>query len=167
MNRVKQFIRCLTAKINEEDYIFINQYLSEKETELLYKLPIYDIKHCINVARDIRDNENKVELNNIKLNYNEVIKSGLLHDVGKSIRPLNPVEKASLVLLSKFTGGRIKRHQNKSKRIYIYFNHGEEGYKLLNKNEYSKEFLYVVRYHHDYSKNDSWLNLLRKYDDMN
>lgn len=167
MSRIKQFIRCLTAKINEDDYKFISQYLNEKEIELLYRLPIYDIKHCINVAMDIKNNENKLELDEIKLNYYELIKSGLLHDLGKSIRPLNPIEKAILVILSKFTNGKIKQYQNKSKRIYIYFNHGEEGYNLLNNSEYSREFLDVIRYHHDYSKSSNWLNILRKYDNIN
>jgi len=84
MNRAKQFINCIFAKITEEDVEFINKYLNESEKKLLYKLPVCDMKHSINVARDIQKNESKDKIEKNNLNYEEVIKSAILHDIGKA-----------------------------------------------------------------------------------
>ena len=167
MRRVKQFFRCITAKLTEEDKKIINEYLNENEINLLYKLPVYDIKHCVSVAMDIKTNESEDKLIKNNINYKELIRIALLHDIGKSYKILNPFDKSILVLSNKFTKGRIKKYENKSRKIYIYFNHGKEGYKILKGNEYSEEFLKVIRDHHDYSKNNKWLEIIRKYDDMN
>ena len=167
MGRVKQFFRCISAKITEEDINLIKNYLNEDEIELLYKLPIYDIKHCVNVARDILFNEMKENIDKINIDYIELIRSALLHDIGKAYKPLNPIDKSILVLANKFTKGKIKKYEDKSKKIYIYFNHGKEGYNMLKGKYYSEEFLSIIRDHHDYSKNSKWLDIIREYDDVN
>lgn len=167
MGRVNQFFKCITAKLTEEDKNFISEYLSEDECKLIFKLPVYDIKHCVNVARDIKLNESKQSMASIGLNYDQVIKSALLHDIGKAYKPLNPIDKSVLVLLSKFTKGKIKKFEDKSRKIYIYFNHGKEGYEMIKGNDYSEEFLKIVKEHHNYSTTNKWLKLIRKYDDRN
>lgn len=167
MGRVNQFFKCITAKLTEDDKKFISEYLSEGECKLIFKLPVYDIKHCVNVARDIKINESKESMDSIGLNYDEVIKSALLHDIGKAYKPLNPIDKSVLVLLSKFTKGKIKKFEDKSRKVYIYFNHGKEGYEMIKGNDYSEEFLKIVKEHHNYSKTNKWLELIRKYDDRN
>ncbi len=88
MNRVKQFVGCVFAKITKKDIEFINSYLDENEKKLLYKLPIYDLKHSVNVARDIYINESEEEIKKNNLNHKEVVKSAILHDVGKIHTPL-------------------------------------------------------------------------------
>ncbi len=167
MSRVKQFFRCLTARLDDEDKEIIEKYLSSKEKKLLYKLPVYDIKHCVNVAKDIKNNEKEEDLLKINIDFTKLIKSALLHDIGKSFKPLNPIDKSILVILNKVTKGSIRKYEDKSRSIYIYFNHGKEGYKILKGNDYSEEFLKIIRDHHDYSEISEWLKILRKYDDMN
>ena len=167
MNRAKQFINCIFAKITEEDVEFINKYLNESEKKLLYKLPVCDMKHSINVARDIQKNESKDKIEKNNLNYEEVIKSAILHDIGKAHKPLSPIDKSILVLLNYFTKTKIKKYSNKNSKIYIFFNHGEEGYKTLSEKGYNKEFLNTIRNHHNYKIENNWLNILRKYDDKN
>ena len=165
MYRIKQFIKSVLARLDYEDENFINDYLDSSEKKLLYKLPVADIKHSINVARDI--------LNDISLqksyenDIDIIIKCALLHDIGKQINPLNPVEKSILVILNSITKGKIKNYENKNKKIYIYYNHGYEGYNLLDKKKYSKEFLDTIRYHHNYKIKSKYLDLLREYDDKN
>lgn len=167
MSRIKQFIKCLFAKINEKDRKFINEYLDEKEKLLFYKLPVYDVKHSVNVAKDIFNNEPIYKLDKININKDEIIKSAILHDIGKLYNPLNPIDKSLLVLLNSFTKGKIKKYSGKSSKIYIFFNHGEEGYKMLSGKKYSNEFLYTIRNHHNYTEKSKWLDILRKYDDRN
>ncbi len=167
MNRVKQFVSCVFAKITKKDIEFINNYLDENEKKLLYKLPVYDLKHSINVARDIYINESEEEIKKNNLNHKEIIKSAILHDVGKIHTPLNVIDKSILVLLNNITKTKIKKYSDRNSKIYIFYNHGEEGYKILKEKGYDKEFLNIIRNHHNYKIQNKWLDILRKYDDRN
>ncbi len=167
MNRVKQFVSCVFAKITKKDIEFINNYLDENEKKLLYKLPVYDLKHSINVARDIYINESEEEIKKNNLNHKEIIKSAILHDVGKIHTPLNVIDKSILVLLNNITKTKIKKYSDRNSKIYIFYNHGEEGYKILKGKGYDKEFLNIIRNHHNYKIQNKWLDILRKYDDRN
>ena len=121
--RVKQFIWAITARMNEEDVLFMKHYLSKKEQELFLKLRVYEQKHSIRVAYELQKcaKENQVE---------EYIRLGLLHDVGKSKYPLNPVEKSVIVLLNRLSKEKIQRW-NGLKMVKCYYQHGEIGYQLL------------------------------------
>jgi len=167
MNRVKQFVSCVFAKITKKDMEFISNYLDENEKKLLYKLPVYDLKHSINVARDIYINESEEEIKKNNLNHKEIIKSAILHDVGKIHTPLNVIDKSILVLLNNITKTKIKKYSDRNSKIYIFYNHGEEGYKILKGKGYDKEFLNIIRNHHNYKIQNKWLDILRKYDDRN
>lgn len=159
MKRIKQFIKCITAKINEDDIAFIDKYLNEEEKNIINKLAIYDMKHCINVAKDIECN--------VKCEDMDLIKSALLHDIGKIKKKLNPIDKSIIVILNKITKGNLNKYQYMNKKIYIFYNHGEEGYKILKDKGYDDKFLNVIRYHHDYNKREPWIDIIRKYDDKN
>lgn len=163
--RVKQFIRAITAKINEDDIKFINKYLTKDERNLFLKLKIYDQKHSINVAKSIEEYLLKGK-EKINIDKKELIKAGLLHDIGKLKKSLNPVEKSILVVLNKVTKGGLKKLDNIAS-INIYYNHGLEGYKILKKNNYSKEFLILVKDHHNYKIKNRSIEILRECDDNN
>jgi putative nucleotidyltransferase with HDIG domain len=166
--RVKQFINAITAKITKEDLEFIDKYLNDREKELFNKLPIYDRKHCINVAMDIeREVEREeFEANNKEFAYMDLIKAALLHDIGKTYKSLNPIDKSIIVLLNKFTKGNLKKYSN-IKKIHTYYNHGEEGYKLLKDKNYDSNFLRIIRHHHSNNMDCPYVKLVKKYDDKN
>ncbi|EQB88746.1 putative nucleotidyltransferase with HDIG domain [Clostridium punense] len=166
--RVKQFVNAITAKITEEDLNFINKYLDVNEIELFNKLPVYDRKHCINVAKDIirEIDEEKFNKSNKDFNYKTLIKAALLHDIGKSHKSLNPIDKSILVLLNKFTKGKLKNYTN-FKKVHVYYNHGEEGYKLLKHRNYSDKFLAVIKDHHKSDISCEYTKIIKKYDDKN
>jgi len=166
--RVKQFIKAITAKITRSDLIFIEKYLNDKEKELFNKLAVYDKKHCINVARDIEKEITKEEFEsrNKEFTFNNLIKAALLHDIGKTYKNLNPIDKSILVLLNKFTKGNLKKYSN-IKKVYAYYNHGEEGYKLLKNRNYDNNFLRVIRHHHNSEIDCPYVDLIKKYDDRN
>ena len=166
--RVGQFFKAITAKVTEDDIIFINNYLSDKEKELFFKLKVYDQKHCIDVAKDIKIyfQKNNIKNEDLSIVKNDLIKAGLLHDIGKIKKNLNPIQKSILVILDKFSKGKLKNLDN-IKAIDIYYNHDKEGYKLLKENNYSKEFLNLVRNHHNYDVDNVEINILRASDDKN
>jgi len=160
--RVKQFYWSLASKINDKDIDILNMYLDNYELQLFNKLPIYEQKHCINVAMDV-----KLTCDQRGLKSKELTKVALLHDIGKTYKTMNPVEKAIMVIMNKITKGKIKEFK-KIKNINVYYNHGEMGYNILKKRGYKYRFLFLVRNHHnDNIKGDVELDLLKECDDRN
>lgn len=140
--RVKQFISAIIAKISEEDEKLIETYLGSYELSLFRELKVYEQKHCIQVALGIMKDYPSDD-------KEELIRVALLHDIGKIKYPLNPIEKSIIVLLDKFTKGKIKK-MKRLKVVKCYYEHPEIGYNMLNeRGGYTKEFLELVRYHHD------------------
>ena len=97
-------------------------------------------------------------------------RAALLHDVGKSVKHLSLVEKSTLVLLDKFTDGKIKKYNN-IKQINVYYNHPKIGLDILKNNgfENDKELLNVVRYHHSSvdKLDNEMLKIIKICDDKN
>lgn len=161
--RIKQFFRAMTAKITKEDIEFVNMYLKPFEADLFAKLRVYDKKHCINVAKDI------LEESKNSLNYDEIntlVKAGLLHDIGKLHKSLNPIEKSIIVVLNFITRGQLKKFDN-IECINVYYNHGEIGYNILKKYNYDDDFLNLIRYHHTNNYKNAFMDILKKCDNRN
>lgn len=155
--RVEQFINALRAKITAEDKAFYKRYLTLKEVVLFEKLKVYDQKHCIRVAQLLKQ---ELEDNN------ELIRLGLLHDIGKIQYPLNPIKKAIIVGLDYFSKGKIKKYRQ-FKLISAYYEHAQIGYELLKEEGgYSEEFLNSIKNHHTnkVSEPASFLSLLQEAD---
>lgn len=163
--RVKQFILGFTSLFKEVDYDYLNKFLNKEELKLFDKLKHSDKHHCIRVCKDsIKMKEDF----NINVDSNKLAKAALLHDIGKSKNHLNLVEKSLVVLMDKITSGEIKKYNN-IKQIDIYYNHPKIGLNMLNKYNYDKEFLQVIRYHHnkDKFKKNKILNIISECDNKN
>ena len=160
--RVKQFYRSMVSKINDEDIDFLKLYLETYELQLFHQLPTYEQKHCINVARDVKDTCNQRVLQSKGL-----IKVALLHDIGKIYSNMNPIDKSIMVIMHSITNGKMESHK-KNKNVNMYYNHGDIGYNLLRKYGYDDRFLFLVKNHHN-SKitQDIELDLLKECDDRN
>ncbi len=172
--RLKQFKMQITAKITLEDKAFINKYLTPEEVCLFDLLKVYDQKHSLLVAETLqtlyRRNTNQYKKrfgDNVNEKY--LVKLGLLHDIGKSVRPLNPVEKGLVMVLDLIPFGIIQN----SKIMKAYHYHGQYGYKILTDNNIMDEnFRGLVCNHHvkDITnidmrslniKNPNWLQILK------
>lgn len=162
MNRVKQFFSYAIAKIDINDKMYIEKHLNDDEIALFNKLSIHEQKHSVNVARDV-ESECKINL----VDSNNLVKTALLHDIGKIKVPVNIVDKSIVVILDKITKSRIKELKN-IKKIYIHYNHGYEGYKILKKINENEQILFMVKNHHNKDlNNNKELNILKKCDDRN
>ncbi|MEW9097226.1 MAG: HD domain-containing protein [Clostridiaceae bacterium] len=162
ISRVKQFYLYFFDKMVNEDYIYISKYLNDYEISVFKKLSKGDQKHCVRVAYEVENkcNENK------NLNKDRLVKIALLHDIGKIECKLNIIDKSLLVLLDSITKGNIKKYSN-IKKVNTYFNHGEDGYKILKDKEYDEGFLYIIRNHHNKKVNNNELDIIRSCDDIN
>lgn len=162
--RVKQFIWGLGSFLKKIDYDYIEKYLSKDEIKLFEKLSHNDKHHCIRVCKDAIAMS---EENNINIDKFKLAKVALLHDIGKSDFHLNIIEKSIVVLLDKFTDGKINKYDN-IKQINVYYNHPKIGEKILKNYNYDDEFLQVVRGHHSKNKSkNSFLDIVSKCDDKN
>lgn len=140
--RIKQFFWALTAQITQEEEKLIKQYLLPQEIELFDKLKVYEQKHSVNVAKALQEDSTYD-------NQKEMIRVGLLHDIGKIKYPIGPIRKSIMVLLDKFTKGKIAQY-NQVKMVCCYYEHPQIGYEVLKeRGGYSEEFLEIIQKHHE------------------
>lgn len=165
--RVKQFFWHVTSRWKGIDNKLIKKYLNKKEIEIFNRLNVSEQQHCIRVCNDALEKVNK---ENIEINKNKLAKVALLHDVGKTMKSLNVVDKSIMVILDKFTGGSLRKY-TKIKKIDVYYNHPKKGVRILEDlYRYDNEFLEVVKKHHKESKESEdniYLKIIRECDNKN
>lgn len=147
--RVKQFYVNVTDKMTKKDYDYAKEILNGKELELFMKLSKSEQKHSIRIAKDIEfiiDN-NETDDEEILKNRDILIKSALLHDIGKITKRLNVLDKSIIVILNKLTNGRLKNIK-KSRKIQCYYNHSSYGYEILKDMINNEVILDIVKNHH-------------------
>ena len=154
--RVKQFVKAITAKVSQEEIKWVKRYLSEAECSLFFKLRIYEQRHCLDVAYLLKEKTQESQ---------EMIRLGLLHDIGKMVYPLNPIEKSIMVILDKASKGRMRKLK-KFKMVKCYYEHAQIGYELLKKQgHYEEAFLEIIKQHHSVG-HTSKLRLLTEADNL-
>ena len=158
--RIKQFLWAVFKKKDQNDIIFVEKYLNEKERRLFYSLPEYEQVHSIRVARGVLNKSLEEEKYDIML-----IKAALLHDIGKINGGLSVIKKSILVIIDKWFHNSLCKHCN-IKAINTYYNHPRIALRYLyDENEYVK---YLVSNHHNYNiKNDEKLLILQEADSEN
>ena len=165
--RIKQFIWGFSSLFKEINNSYVTKFLNEKEIKIFNNLKKNDKHHCIRVCRDSIKMRNDL---NIDVDMYKLGRAALLHDVGKGAKHLSLIEKSTVVLLDKFTKGKIRKYDN-IKQINIYYNHPQIGLDILMENgfENDKELLEVVRYHHSRNSinENKMLNIIKICDDRN
>ena len=165
--RVKQFYVNVTDKMTEKDYDYANEILNKKELELFMKLSKSEQKHSIRIAKDIEfiiDN-NETDDEEILKNRNLLMKSALLHDIGKITKRLNVIDKSIIVILNKLTKGKLKSIKT-SKKIQCYNKHSSYGYEILKDIIDDTVILDIVKNHHSDNGNNL-VNFFKQIDDKN
>lgn len=153
IQRIKQFTKGLTAKVSETDKKWVQGYLSPKEYHLFLQLRCDEQRHCIDVARSFSEKE--------------MIRLGLLHDIGKLRYPLNLIEKSMMVIGDKLTHHRLKQFKH-FKIVRGYYDHPKIGAEILkNIGIEDATFLERVRNHHEYRTTDQVLKHFQKIDAQN
>lgn len=175
LKRIKQFYIGFTSifkRVKKEDIELVKSHLNEIEYSLFNKYYEYDKKHVLRVAKDIEKICNDEGINSSKKSL--LIKTALLHDMGKIKAKINILDRVILVLLNKMLGDKAK--SLKIKKVQVYYNHGFMGYEILKDYIKDDEILFLIKNHHiknieslqcneyDYIKD---LNLLMKCDEEN
>ena len=79
-------------------------------------------------------------------NRDMLIKTGLLHDVGKSVKRINIIDKSIIVILNKITSGRLRAV--KYSKVQCYYRHSEYSFNMLKDYIKNDEMLYIIENHH-------------------
>ena len=165
--RVKQFYINVTDKMNKEDYKYVEDRLNKDELLLFTKLLKSEQKHSVRIAKEIQFIiENKL-INNedIICNKDLLLKTALLHDIGKIRKRLNVIDKSIIVILNKITKGELKNFE-KSKKVQCYYRHSEYSYEILKKVEADELLLNIIKNHHNDTE-DEIIKFFKKIDDEN
>lgn len=158
--RMQQFMKTITASMTENEKRWVKDYLTQREQALFFRLKVYEQKHALCVAKLLGEWTNESR---------EMIRLGLLHDIGKILYPLNPIEKSLMVILHKVTAGKIKS-LSQIKMVKCYYEHPILGYELLSREGvYEQVFLECIKGHHERICPDKVpyeLSLLQKADNL-
>ncbi len=165
--RIKQFIWTIRARVTEDELNWVKTYLAKEEIEIFLKLSAGEQKHSIKVAKLMADEA--VNYLKDEIDLISYIKIGLLHDIGKTVYPLNLIKKAIMVLLNKIGRQKFKNYTNIN-MIRGYYTHPSLGREILEKiGGYEEMFLETIENHHNEDKEDGsnkYIKLLKKYDDI-
>ncbi|MBO3443667.1 HD domain-containing protein [Clostridium sp. CCUG 7971] len=165
--RVKQFYMNVTDVMKNEDYNYVTEILNKEELSLFTKLLKSEQKHCVRIAKEIEYIIDNKEINNIEIidNKERLKKAALLHDIGKTRKKLNVIDKSIIVILNNLTKGELIKLE-KSKKIQCYYRHSEYSYEILKDMIDDKLILDVARNHHKDNNNDI-VSFFKTIDDKN
>lgn len=165
--RVKQFYINATDLMTNKDYKYVKRNLNNEEYDLFKKILKSEQKHSVRIAKEIEYTieNNLVDDVDIIQSKNLLIKTALLHDVGKSKQKVNIIEKSIIVILNKLTKGNLKNFK-KSKKVQCYYNHSEYSYVLLKDIIKDDLILNIIRNHHKNTDN-KLTNFFKQIDDNN
>lgn len=170
--RCRQFMRALFSAMESEDHILVDKFLDENEKILFYRTDHAIQKHCVNVARTIILSSGSVS--DIQL----LIKTSLLHDVGKTRGSFRLLDRVLYVIFKKLSPlltkiiarktdtGLFHRLRN---AFYIHMHHEKIGAELLANNDISQDIVFLVANHHNkfLAGQSPLLSLLIEADELN
>jgi len=179
--RITQFFSALKAKISYEDLTFIDKYLNSTEKSLFFEMDLPTQKHCLNVTKTslllIRKLHNNSGYANIDTNL--LIKTGLLHDIGKPAGGLRTWHRVVIVVANSLLPASLlndfSRDYNKTSKLglkYAFFlqkNHPALGGALAKRFNLNPELIYLIKEHHSNisEKSPMELQILQKADNLN
>ena len=171
--RLRQFWNAFTATPDKKDLILVGEYLSPHLLALFMQMQKSEQKHSILVFKDLLEQGEKDQ---------DLLTAALLHDVGKTLHPLNPIERAIIVLGTALLPEKVKTWEKSPpkgwKRLFVVAKkHPEWGAKLALEAGASPRTATIIRRHHEIiyqinkpqkqdTSNEQLILKLQKYDNQ-
>lgn len=174
IQRVRQFFRAIRAHLSEADYLYIGTYLSEVEQKLFFGMHVADQYHAVQVAHTA---ERLADRSEVPVERELLIRSALLHDVGRCRGDMDIWGKVLAVLLKACFPRRSKKWARKDAHglwgritymLFVYYHHPEIGAEKLRGLGLMQEAELAEKHHLPEAKDDALeLCLLRQADELN
>jgi putative nucleotidyltransferase with HDIG domain len=135
-HRIKQFFAALTAEVTAADREFAVAWLCAAERALFYAMNLPDQYHALQVARTAR----RLAAGRADIDRELLVRSALLHDVGKVKGDVSTFDKTVAVLAHRLVPekaegwgrlGRGGRIANLRHALHVYFHHPARGAALV------------------------------------
>ncbi len=179
IQRVIQFWRAVNASLNDEDYVFIRQYLNKREQRLFFNMNLFDQRHVLNVAYTAEKLCRQTDIH-VAVNRKLLLRACLLHDIARTKDVICLWDKVICVLLAHFFPHSAEKYcmthrfnnmsfwQKRRYALYIYYHHAQIGAALLSQMGLDEIASIVARHHSPRQIDDSEeLNILRQADSLN
>lgn len=95
--RAKQLVSAVNAQVTFSDVKFIRKFLDKQEQILFYRMTLPDQRHGLDTAYHLQEQIKNIDW----VDKENLIKVGLLHDVGKSITKYPVWGRVMVVILNK------------------------------------------------------------------
>ena len=129
-----RFLDVLTSRpLAGAEEIAVREWLRPAELEAFFQQSVADQRHGLNCARFVASRQP---------NREDLIRSALLHDLGKRHARLGPIGRSLVTAWSKL-GGRTRGRAN------VYVRHGEAGARELDATGAEALVRDFARYHHE------------------
>lgn len=158
MNRFIQYFKALTANIGDKDYGFLNSLLNKKEREYFMRLPVFEMRHSLDVCYTL--------ISKYGISDKELLKAALFHDIGK-IKAKITVNKKSFAVLIKKIPVLASYLEKRLYFLHVYYNHPVYGGAICKEMALGDRVIYIVEHHHDIVINDEDILKLQMADKEN
>ncbi|MFA6548904.1 MAG: HD domain-containing protein [Candidatus Margulisiibacteriota bacterium] len=148
-SRFRQFYSAMFSHYTQDDAVFARGYLNIDEFSLFCRLPGFEKKHSVVVARRMLE----LALDKPEFDARKLVRLGLLHDIGKTVEHNSILSKSVLVIIRYFLPGLYDWLADRGekvpflRRFYIHKHHGAVGAKILEKLGESSEILAIIAKH--------------------
>jgi len=172
INRVKQFWHALFSKMGDQEINFVLSHLNNQEQSLFFSMDRPTQTHCVRVARTCL----KLLPGDRRINIELLIKSALLHDIGKPANTITTLDKVIIVLMAAITPKLLnnllarKNSRGRFKQVLLaHFDHPLKGAQLARQAQLPPELVFLIEHHHRPQQVDEpiELTLLRQADELN
>lgn len=178
IQRIRQFIRAMTAKIRPDDRALVGRSLPAAAVPLFYAMHPADQYHALHVARTAMALWAEMPAaEQAKTDASFLLRCALLHDAGRVRGDMDIWGKVFCVLMAKFAPQYAQRKAEQAKKkkssaaghaLYVYFHHAEIGAAKLRAAGMPEEAAVIARHHQAMTAGDPLvLKILREADERN
>ena len=176
LQRIRQFIRAMRAKITPDDIALIENHLTIEARPLFFAMAVIDQCHAVSVARTAM----KIASQRKSCDVDDglLARCALLHDVGRRNGDMGPMGgvwgKTLTVLLGAAFPDWSRRRAKSGKGdiisrwLFVYYHHASIGADMLETIGLARE-ADIIRRHHDIGSDgdEAELKILREADGLN
>ena len=153
--RIQQFQLAVNPPVQPVPTEVLNSYLNSAQLALFRNLQPSEQWHAFEVFNKLKDNG---------ITQPDLLKAGLLHDIGKIIYPLKTWERVMIVVIKQISPSLMQRWgQRKSTGLFKLFSvasrHAEWGADLITQTGASEELIELISRHEENPSSDQHASL--------